>query len=143
MGVLADSLLDAKNRPQVVAGCVKIVEKQAAKAGFIVNAAYMAATAAKPDAAAKAIDRLLPDFAAIFEGYYQEYAAQAYGIAFEEWIVPKAGEVAGQMLKVTDALVANSSKKTLKKTYSGLRKGAVKPVAAAVPGIARLVADYA
>ncbi|MDI6797822.1 MAG: hypothetical protein QMD09_12800 [Desulfatibacillaceae bacterium] len=143
MGRLTDTLLDTKNRPQVVAGCVQIVEKQAAKAGFFVNTAYKAATKAKPDAAAKVIDRLLPDFAAIFDEQYQDYVAQACGKTFDEWIEPKATEVAGLMLEVTDELVEKSGKKTIKKTYGQLRKSAVKHVAAAVPGIAGLVADFA
>ncbi len=143
MGKLVEMLLDKNNRPQVVAGCVQIVEAQAAKAGFIVNTAYRAATKAKPDAAAKAIDRLLPDFAAIFESHYENYLTQACDIAFDEWIEPKAYDLAEQMLSVTDELVEKSGKKTLKKTYGQLRKSAVKHVAAAVPAIARLVATYA
>ena len=46
------------------------------------------------------------------------------------------------LLGVTDAIIARSSKTALKKIYNGLRKIAERNVAQAVPAVGRLIDKY-
>lgn len=146
MGRLEEKLLDPEVRPAVAADCVRLVEEEVAAkkgvSGMVVKTGFKAFRAVKPGIVPAAVDGLLDDFIAVLGPYYEEYEGQDTSVPFSAWLSRRADQVAGDLLQVTDAVAAKSANKTLIRAYNGMRKTARSNVAAAVPGMGRIVEKH-
>lgn len=142
MGALKDKLLEPGKRPDVVADCVQLVDNEVSAkkgvSGMVIKTGYKAFKALKPNIVKEAVDHLLDHFVEKLEKHY-DACVSAGAASFETYAVPRATEIANDMLGVTDDIIAKSGKAALKKIYGGLRKVAEKNVAQAVPGTARVI----
>ena len=77
---------------------------------------------------AKAVNTLLPGFAAALDPFWQERA----GRPFADVLVARQDEAAEALLAVTDARVAGTSNGVVKKVYGTLRGRAKENVVAAI-----------
>lgn len=141
MTVLSDLLLDAERRPAVVAALSEVVEAEVKEkkglSGTAVKAAYATARKASPTIVPRAIDKLLPDYAAALEPYWAEFAGSG---DFGTFLAARSGEVSAALLAVTDKRVEGSSREMVKKAYRSIRGKAQDHVAAALPRLGSTIA---
>lgn len=144
MTVLADLLLDADRRPGVVAALSEVVDAEVKEkkglSGTAVKAAYATARKASPTIVPRAIDKLLPDYAAALDPYWTEFAGTG---DFGAFLAARADEVSAALLAVTDKRVEGSSREMIKKAYRSIRGKAQDNVAAALPRLGSTIARLA
>jgi hypothetical protein len=142
METLKDALLEQSRRPAVVKDCERLIEDEVrAKSGIgglAVKAGYKIVKKLKPGVIPETVDGLLDDFVAQLEPFFADSQAQDGHI--EPYFRGRDQEIANALLQITDRRAQRTRHKTLKKAYDKLRSTGVKHTAAAVPGIARLIA---
>ena len=145
MSALADRLLSPENRPRLVEGCATLVETevQAKKglSGIAVKGAFAIVTKLKPGIIPDAIDRLLDDFVEELAPFYDEYQASETQ-DFASYLNANPTLVADKLLGVTDRRIQRVDKAPIKKAYQKLRPSGERYVAAAVPGLARVIEPH-
>jgi hypothetical protein len=148
MGILQDTMLNEKNRPDVIQDCVALVDAEVASkkgiTGMVIKTGYKGFKAIKPSIVPTAVDVLLDDFAKVLDSYYDEYLASVpdKSKSFDEWAKARDTKMADDLLGVTDDIMERSDKKAIKKIYNGMRNIAQKNVAQAIPAVGRLVVKY-
>jgi len=150
MATLVEKITAPDVHPQVVEGCLSLIESEVASkrglSGAAVKTGYKVVKALKPGMIKDVVTKLLPDFARALQPMYEQSGAPAAddsGTVFSEYLVAHQDQAADALLSVTDAKAANANNKTLKKTYERLRGGAKTHVTAAVPGLARTLGRFA
>ncbi|MBC8067164.1 MAG: hypothetical protein IAG13_02430 [Deltaproteobacteria bacterium] len=142
---LVDKLTAPDVRPQVVAACVSLVDREVASkgglSGMAVKAGYAVIKAVKPGFVAQVVETLLPEFAAAMEPIYTREGA-AGPEAFTRYLEGHRDEVADALLTVTDARAQRAKNPTIKKTYDRLRGSARDNVSAAVPNLAATLRPF-
>jgi len=143
---LQDILLAPDTRPQVVADCLTLIQQEvSAKSGIsgtAVKLAYKTVNAFASGYLQHMVESLLPDMADKLEPYWADFAASGAS-GFGDYLVKRGDEVCEALLSVTDARAAASDRPTIIKAYRGVRGGAAKHVAAALPNLGHLVQKYA
>jgi hypothetical protein len=138
MPTLVEKLTGAEVRPQVVAACVALVDREVdgkgGLSGMAIKAGYKVIKAIKPGFVQQVVDSLLPDFAAAMEPMYTREGG-AGPDAFAKYLQSHNDEVADALLSVTDARAERAKNATIRKTYERLRGGARENVSAAVPNL--------
>jgi hypothetical protein len=147
MASLPDLLLRPEVRPQVVDGCVAVVEREvASKRGFggtAIKAGFAVVSTIKPGFIREVVSNLLPDFAAALEPMYRESASGEAGEITDESVIADAfvrrvererSRAAEALLGVTDRKIA-TARPSLQKAYARLRPSAREHVEAAMPGL--------
>lgn len=144
--MLKEILLDPKKRPLVVDACVRLVDSEVQTkgglAGLAVKAAYAVVKKIKPGMIKEAVNHLLDDFVARLDPHYADFKNQG-DTDLVGFFCGRASKVATSLLGVTDERAARAQNRTVKKAYEKLRPTGQKHVEAAVPGIARVVAEFA
>ncbi|MCA9711795.1 MAG: hypothetical protein KDK70_38520 [Myxococcales bacterium] len=151
MATLVEKITAPDVHPQVIEGCMQLIESEVASKGGLsgaaVKAGYKVVKALKPGMIKSAVTKLLPDFATALQPMYEQSGASQAGAdsgkKFSDYLVSNQEQAADALLTVTDAKAANASNKTLKKTYDRLRGGAKNHVTAAIPGLARTLGRFA
>ncbi|OGQ82938.1 MAG: hypothetical protein A2289_16580 [Deltaproteobacteria bacterium RIFOXYA12_FULL_58_15] len=145
MATLKDIILAEGRRPLVVSDCVRLIDDEvSAKSGLTglaVKGGYAIVKKIKPGIIPDAVEHMLDDFVDKLEPFYAEFLSQG-GAAIEPYFKRRDNEIANALLGVTDSRAARSSHNTLKKAYEKLRPTGIKHTAAAVPGLARLIAKH-
>lgn len=143
MSSLQQSVLDPAHRPAVVATLVEVVDAEvAAKSGLggrIIKTGYAAVTKISDGFVAKAVNRLLPGFAAALDPFWQERAGRPFG----EVLLARQDEAAEALLAVTDREVGGTSNGVVKKVYGSLRGKAKDNVIAALPRVGTALEHHA
>lgn len=143
MTSLSQTLLDPAHRPAVVGTLVGVVDAEVAgKSGFsgrVIGTGYSAITKLSDGFVAKAVNTLLPGFAAALDPFWQERA----GRPFADVLVARQDEAAEALLAVTDARVAGTSNGVVKKVYGTLRGRAKENVVAALPRVGAAIESHA
>lgn len=134
-------LTTEQNRPVVVDECVELVETEVAGKGLIIRGAYSTVKKIKPGFVKAAIDGLLDDWLEQMEPYYKTWNSSQEG-AFSAHLSAHKGDVANDLLKVTDGHASTSKHKTAAKMYTKLRPSALKNVESAVPGLGKLIEGH-
>lgn len=134
-------LTSEQTRPVVVDECVDLVESEVANKGLIIRGAYSTVKKIKPGFVKSAIDGLLDDWLEQMEPYYRTWHAAQKG-AFSAHLGAHKGDVANDLLKVTDQRASTSKHKTAAKMYNKLRPSALKNVESAVPGLGKLIEGH-
>lgn len=146
MGKLSDHLMQETVQPQVIIDCVALIDLQVQQkkgiSGTLLKTSYKAFKAVMPNMTTQAIELLLPDFAGVFDQFYEEYLKQSNPPEFKIWLFSRKEQVADQMLAVTDVLIQYSEKRIVKSIYQRLRKSAHRNVSQAVEDIADLIIKY-
>ena len=151
MPTLVEKITAPDVHPQVIEGCLQLIESEVASksglSGAAVKAGYKVVKTLKPGMIQDVVTKLLPDFATALQPMYEKSGApevgEGSGKVFSDYLLAHQDEAADALLGVTDRKAENAKNKTLAKTYERLRGGAKTHVTAAVPGLARTLGRYA
>ena len=141
MTSLTDLLLADDRRPNAVRALVEVVDAEVkgkrGLSGTAVKAAYATARKVSPTMAQRAIDKMLPDFAAALDPHWADFGGQG---DFGSFLAGRSEQVSAALLAVTDARVDKSSKEVLKKAYRSIRGKAKENVVEALPRVGGAIA---
>ncbi|HTS95935.1 MAG TPA: hypothetical protein VMI33_04900 [Streptosporangiaceae bacterium] len=146
---LQEILLAPGTRPEVIADCNLLIERQLSDmsgiSGTAVKLAYKTVNTFKPGHIRHMVGSLLPQMVAQLEPYWAEFAAAGpvSGPEFGDYLAGRGGEVSQALLSVTDARAAASGRPTVIRAYGTVRGGAARHVEAALPQVGELVVKYA
>ncbi|MCX4239788.1 DUF6918 family protein [Paraliomyxa miuraensis] len=151
MATLVEKITDPSVHPQVVAGCLQLIESEVGSksglSGAAVKAGYKVVKTLKPGIIEDAVTKLLPEFATALQPMYERSGApeagERSGQVFSDHLVAHQEKAADALLGVTDRKAQGAKNQTLKKTYDRLRGSAKTHVTAAIPGLARTLGRFA
>lgn len=151
MATLVEKITDPSVHPQVIQGCLQLIESEVGSksglSGAAVKAGYKVVKTLKPGMIEDVVVKLLPEFATALQPMYESSeatdAGERSGQVFSDYLVGHQEQAADALLGVTDRKAGNAKNKTLKKTYDRLRGGAKSHVSAAIPGLARTLGRFA
>ena len=141
MDPILDSLLsDPARKSALVEDCVALVESEvASKSGIrgrFVKAGYAGMKKIQPGIVAKAVRKLMPEFAPALAPHVQ---AATENSDLPTYFNTHAKAIAESLLAVTDARAKKAERGVLTKIYSGLRSSAAEHTAAAMPGLGKVL----
>ncbi|WP_109473323.1 DUF6918 family protein [Ornithinimicrobium cavernae] len=143
MSSLQQILLDPARRPAVVEALVGVVDAEVAGTsgigGRIIKTGYAAVTRVADGFVARAVNTLLPDFAAALDPFWQDRGDRPFG----DVLVAHRDEAAEALLAVTDRRVGGTSHGAVKKVYGTLRGRARENVVAALPRVGAALEAHA
>ncbi|WP_017316709.1 DUF6918 family protein [Mastigocladopsis repens] len=141
---LSDGLSNPDKKNMVVADCTKLIDTQVATmggvSGLALKAGYAAVKGIAPNYCTQAIGRLLPQAFAALDPIWSE--GKQTGDAVEH-LTQNRSRTADALLGVTDARIEKSKNTTVQGVYNKLRNSAKKHVEEAVPGLAKIIDNYA
>lgn len=141
MRSLPQIMLEPVRRPAAVRALVEVVDAEVADtsgiSGRIIRTGYTAVTRVSEGFVAKAVNRLLPAFAAALDPFWQGRGE----LTFNEVLVSRQDEAAEALLAVTDREVAGTRNSVVKKVYGSLRGRAKDNVVAALPRVGAAIED--
>jgi hypothetical protein len=148
---LQQILLAPDTRPQVIADAYTLLERELAEksgiSGTAVKVAYKTVNTVKPGHIRYMVESLFPDMVEKLEPYWADFSATDFsatdGSAFGDYLASRGEQVSQDLLLVTDARAAASSRPTVIKAYRTVRNSAAKHVQAALPHVGDLVLKYA
>jgi hypothetical protein len=143
---LHEMLLAPDVKPQVVADCQALVEREldskSGISGTAIKIAYKAITAFAPGYYTETVESMLPDMADRLQPYWADFIASG-GSEFGDYLAKRSDEVSEALLSVTDSMRDRSKRPTVIKSYNAVRKGAGKHIEAALPNLGAMVQKYA
>ncbi|WP_029890352.1 DUF6918 family protein [Polycyclovorans algicola] len=143
MTTLTEILLASPKREALIAGGAALLEKAIADrsglTGMAYRTGYAMIKAAKPGAARRASNELMPGFAEALNPLFQQHLQQG-GTAetFGSAMLRHADEAISGMIAVADRRVEGSSD-LIRKTYARFRGNAESEVARILPDFAKLI----
>lgn len=141
MKTLADILLTAPQRDAVVEETVRLIESHVGNLsglrGMSLKTGLAMVKAAKPGIIGRAVQRLLPEFVAALDPLYLEFRKTG-GSDFAAYLWQHSGRATTALLQVADARVEQASP-VARSAYAKFRPSAEAEVAAALPGLAKLI----
>lgn len=142
MTTLAEVLLAPARRDALVARTAQWVDEHVAALsglrGIALRAGLAAARAVRPDAVERGVTRLLPDFAAALEPFWQRSRASGER-DFGEYLRQHAPAASAAMMARVDARMAGTSHRALAAAYRRLRGTLAAELERMLPDIARHV----
>lgn len=139
---LQEQIAVEPTRPRVVAECVTLIDQQVkSKSGLkamALKTAYGAIKTIKRGFVKGVVEALLDDWLAKLEPYYVKWGEAGSG-TFTEYLTARSGDVAEDLLEVTDKRAETTKHTTAKKYYFKHREKAKDNVVEAVPELARLI----
>lgn len=146
MATLKEILCSPENRPSVIRDAEHLVDSEVSAksglSGLAIKAGFKTVKALKPGLIQEAIDTLLDRFVERLEPFHQEWVESGKKQPFDAFLNARTSKVANALLGVTDDRARSVGNTTIKKTYEALRPQGEKNVAAAVPGLGRLLNRY-
>jgi len=143
---LSQQLLKKRTRPAVITDLVQVVQQEVATksgvSGAALKAGYGAASKVVPNLTERALNKLFPDFAAALDPFWASFQTSGRS-DFGQHLAAHGTEVSAALLAVTDAKVAKSGKKPIKKIYRSLRGKAEGHVQAALPRLGAALQRHA
>lgn len=137
---LSDILLNENNRESIVDDCVKLIDKQVAAApglgGLALKAAYSTVNGIRADYCAQVVDQLLPEISIALDPMWAEGVNNGNPV---EYLAQRKGEVADELLQISDKRVENSTRAMVKGAYAKLRPSAKNYVEKGVPDLAEII----
>jgi hypothetical protein len=142
MTTLAELLLAPARHDTLVRNTAAWIERYVAESsglrGMALKAGLGAARAARPDAVSRAVTRLLPEFAAALEPFWQRFRASGER-DFSVWLKRHAKPASAAMMDALDARIAPSPNKALTGGYKRLRGTLATELERLLPDIARMI----
>ncbi|UNU23828.1 DUF6918 family protein [Microcoleus vaginatus] len=137
---LSDILLNENNRETFVNDCVKLIDKQVAAAsglgGMALKAAYSTVKGIRADYCAQVVDQLLPEISIALDPMWSEAVNNGNPV---EYFAERKGEVADELLQISDKRVEKSTRSMVKGAYGKLRPSAKTYVEKGVPDLAEII----
>lgn len=142
--VLSEKIQDPAIRQQIAADCATLVDQQVSTkkgiSGMAVKAAYGVIKGIGASYIPGAIERLLPEACSAIDPLWTEGVAAGDPVTY---LSNHSTRTADSLLGVTDARLEQSDNTLVCGTYRKLRKSIQGDVEAAVPGLARIISNYA
>jgi len=139
----SDILNDPNKQAAVVADCLKLIDQQvnakSGMGGMVWKTAYGAVNGVKPGYIEGAVDRLLPECLTALESMWSEGVQAGDPVAY---LNQNSSRAADALLSITDARIEKTSNGIVRGSYKQLRGSAKSEVEAAVPGIAKIIAEH-
>ncbi|MEG3923829.1 DUF6918 family protein [Microcoleus sp. D3_18a_C4] len=137
---LSDILLNENHRESFVDDCVKLIDQQVAAApglgGMALKAAYSTVKGIRADYCAQVVDQLLPEISIALDPMWAEAVNNGNPV---EYLAQRKGEVADELLQISDKRVEKSTRAMVKGAYAKLRPSAKNYVENGVPGLAEII----
>lgn len=137
---LSDILLNENNRETFVDDCVKLIDQQVAAAsglgGLALKAAYSTVKGIRADYCAQVVDQLLPEISMALDPMWAEGVNNGNPV---EYLAQRKGEVADELLQISDKRVEKSTRAMVKGAYAKLRPSAKNYVEKGVPDLAQII----
>ncbi len=137
---LSDILLNENNRDTFVDDCVKLIDKQVAAApglgGLALKAAYSTVKGIRADYCAQVVDQLLPEISIALDPMWSEAVNNGNPV---QYLAERKGEVADELLQISDKRVEKSTRAMVKGAYAKLRPSAKTYVENGVPDLAEII----
>jgi hypothetical protein len=141
---LSDTLQDDHVAASIAADCTELMNQQVAAKGGIggmaIKATYGVVKGVGADYIPGAIQRLLPDAIAALDPLWEEGVQAGDPVAH---LSQNCDRTADLILSVTDARIERASNRLICSSYGKLRKSVKNDIAAAVPGLAQIMAKHA
>ena len=142
MTTLADLLLAPERRDALIARTAQWVDTHvgalAGLRGMAMRAGLAAARAVRPDAVERGVTRLLPEFAAALEPFWQDFRASG-GRDFGAYLRQHAAPASAAMMARVDARMAGTSHRALAAAYRRLRGTLAAELERTLPDVARML----
>ena len=138
MSSLIEDLGNPPQRSELVTEAATLIDAQVKTRGFFVRSAYATIKALKSGIVPEVVDSMLDAWLAKLQPHYDAWAATKPG-TFADYLVAHGDQVAEDLLAVTDARAARTSKATAKKLYGKLRGSAKENVVESLPELARML----
>ena len=143
---LREMLLAPDVKPQVVADCQALVERElhskSGVSGTAIKIAYKAITTFAPGYYTETVESMLPDMADKLQPFWADFIASG-GSEFGDYLAKRSDEVSEALLSVTDDMRNRSKRPTVIRAYNAVRNGAAKHIEAALPNLGAMVQKYA
>ena len=140
---LSDILLNENHRETFVDDCVKLIDQQVAAAsglgGMALKAAYSTVKGIRADYCAQVLDQLLPEISIALDPMWTEAKNNGNPV---EYLTQRKGEVADELLQISDKRVEKSTRAMVKGAYAKLRPSAKTYVENGVPDLAEIINKY-
>ncbi|MEP6517708.1 DUF6918 family protein [Microcoleus vaginatus] len=137
---LSDILLNENHRETFVDDCVKLIDQQVAAAsglgGMALKAAYSTVKGIRADYCAQVVDQLLPEISIALDPMWAEGVNNGNPV---EYLAQRKGEVADELLQISDKRVEKSTRAMVKGAYAKLRPSAKNYVEKGVPDLAEII----
>ncbi|MEG4213877.1 hypothetical protein QUA27_00380 [Microcoleus sp. Pol14C6] len=137
---LSDILLNENHRETFVDDCVKLIDQQVAAAsglgGMALKAAYSTVKGIRADYCAQVVDQLLPEISIALDPMWTEAVNNGNPV---EYFAQRKGEVADELLQISDKRVEKSTRGMVKGAYAKLRPSAKTYVEKGVPDLAEII----
>ncbi len=142
MATLREIICADDKAERVFRDCEALLDDEVAKkggvSGLAVKGGYKVVRAIKPGFVSGVIRDLVPEFCDALEGMHETWGKEKKG-SFGAYLAARDGEVAKNLLTVTDGKAQGSTNRVVKKTYEKLRPAAERNVRDAVPGLSKLL----
>lgn len=142
---LQEILLAPDTQPKVIADCYTLIEQEISEksgiSGTAVKLAYKTVNTFLPGHVRNMVESLLPEMVDRLEPYWADFRTSG-GTEFGDYLAKRGEEVSQDLLSVTDARAAASSRPTVIKAYGTVRGSAAKHVQAALPHVGDLIMKY-
>ena len=119
------------------------VQSKSGLSGMALKGGYGAVKKLRPNMIQRAVDHLLDDFTEALDPLYQEFLEDDDVETFEVYLQDHDDRATDDLLGITDERAEESDQKTLRKVYFKLRGQAESHVKEALPGVGRLIDEYA
>src|SRR5215469_14941954 len=110
---LQQILLASDVQPQVVSGCLTLIEEEVSEksgvSGTAVKLAYKTASTFAPGYLRTTVENLLPDIVDALAPYWADFTASG-GADFGDYLAKRSDEVSEALLKVSDHHAAESNR---------------------------------
>lgn len=141
---LKDGLKDPDKRASVVADCVILIDDQVAAksgmSGMALKLAYATVKGIKPGYIAASVEWLVPEVFAALDPMWSEGIQTGDPVSY---LIQNRSRTADTLLSITDAKIEKSSNGVVRGAYKKLRGSAKNDVEQAVPGLAKIINNYA
>jgi hypothetical protein len=141
---LNDQCKDPKIQAKISQDCAQLIDDQVAEkkglGGLAIKTAYGVLKGIGPGYFPRVIQNLLPKAMIAMDSIWQEGLQAGDPVAFLSQNKSRTAEI---LLGVTDDKIANAKNKIVIGTYNKLRKSIKGDVEEAVPGLAKIISQYA
>ena len=145
MPSLTEALTSDSKKSAVIDDCMALIDAEVSEkgglTGLAIKAGYRAVQGVKPGFVRHVVSDLLPEFAHVLEGLYEE--AKAQGRCVRDHFNSNASRVADALLSITDDKAKGAKSSLVRGTYDKLRGSAKKNVEMAVPRLAAMIEKHA
>ncbi|MEM6451887.1 MAG: hypothetical protein AAF703_16420 [Cyanobacteria bacterium P01_D01_bin.105] len=140
---LTNKINDTETYSSIAADCTQLMDKQVATkgglSGVAFKATYKVVKGIGADYIPGAITRLLPEALKALDPIWEEGKSQGDPVSY---LSEHSDRTADLILSTTDARIAGSGNGLIAGSYKKLRKSIKPDVAAAVPGLAAILAKH-